>query len=90
MIVTSGNALRRVVSLQPADNAVSSKAGSPYASRPGVSSLIDRHYLTIETRQGLLHQPLSAKDKVAFGFQPCVVLSHCFPGAVIETKWPTP
>ena len=28
--------------------------------------------------------------EVAFGFQPCVVLSHCLPRAVIETKWPTP
>jgi len=40
--------------------------------------------------QDLLHQPLPAKDgEVAFEFQPFVVLSHCFPGAVIETKWPT-
>ena len=33
--------------------------------------------LTIETRQGLLHQPLPAQDgEVACGFQPFVVLSH--------------
>jgi len=61
MVATLDNVLRRVVSLQPADNAIGSQAGSPYASRPGALSLIDRHPLTIETRQGLLHQPLPAK-----------------------------
>jgi hypothetical protein len=47
------------------------------------------HPLTIETRQGLLHQPLPAKDgEGACGFQPFVVLSLGLPGAVIETKGP--
>ena len=40
-VVTLGNALRRVVSLQPAENVSSAKAGAPDVSRPGASSLVD-------------------------------------------------
>ena len=45
----------------------------------------------METHQSLLHQLLPAKDsEVSLRLQPFVVLRHCFPGAFIETKWPTP
>src|SRR5215813_13784484 len=45
------------------------------------------HPLTRETRQGLRHQPLPAKDgEVACGVHLFVGLRHGFPGAVMETR----